>query len=176
MRLHIFSADKEDIRKGWIRVSEKTRGYIPSASYVRIKANGRTIYCQIRGTNKGEGLIEINEWYRSLLGWDNTPESADFEFKQVGLSGRLHALSMHPDDIVRIGTGLGLLSVGLGLLSVFFTTVSASISLFGGEDFEWGLAGLVVSLFMMFFVGYLIMAGVSIFARTPKVVKRKKVK
>ena len=106
LKSRISLANKDDEHKGWIRVSENLRKDIPSGAYVKIKAYKRKVYCQIKGTPKKEGRIEINEWYRNALGWTDPPKEIELTIKEVGLLGRLHAFSSHPDDIVRIGVGL----------------------------------------------------------------------
>ena len=117
----IFSADKDEMHDGWIRISEDLRGNINSGVYVQVKANNQTIYCQVRGTPKEFGIVRMNEWYRTLLGWpgDNPPtEEIEFTIQETGLRGKMKALTTHPSDITRVSFGLGLISISLGLLSV----------------------------------------------------------
>jgi len=168
----ISLANKDDEHKGWIRVSENLRKGIRNGAYVKIEAYKRKAYCQIRGTPKKEGRIEINEWYRNALGWTDPPEGIELIIKEVGLSGRLHAFSSHPDDIVRIGVGLGIISVGLGLLSVVMASLPPSIRLMASgnlSDSAWGMAGLILGLILTPLVVFLLCQGVSIFVqRLPK--------
>ena len=143
VKSQVFAANPSDVHKSWIRVSENLRGAIPSGAYVRVTANNRTVYCQILGTPGKTGRIEINEWYRNSLGWTDPPIEAELTIKEVGLLGRLRAWSWHPEDIVRVGVGLGLTSVGLGALGILLAFLPPSIRLMASStrsDSIWGLA------------------------------------
>ena len=120
MKVRVYIADPDDKHKGWIRVSQELdlRKGIPNGAYVKVSANNRKVYCQIRGTPEKAGRVEINEWYRNALGWTDTPnEEIELTVKKVGFR-RIVAFAQHPDDIVRVSIGLGMISVGLGILSI----------------------------------------------------------
>ncbi len=170
LKSQILLANKNDERKGWIRVSKNLRGIISDRAYVKVKVYKRKVYCQIRGTPKKEGRIEINEWYRNALGWTDPPKEAELSIEEVGFLGRLHAFSSHPDDIVRIGIALGTLSVGLGLLSVVMALLLPSIRLMAtsnSSDSVWGMAGLIMGLVLIPIVVFLLCQSISIFVRRP---------
>jgi len=138
----------EDQHKGWIRISEDIRGSIDSGSYVKLQGNNKTIYCQVRGTPRRRGTIQVNEYFRLKFGWENHPNQVEVILEKVGFWGKLKAISSHPDSIVRIGFGLGCISVGLGLLSMLFAGLSPSVRLIINPESPsifWGTAGLVVS-------------------------------
>jgi hypothetical protein len=170
LKSQIFVARKDDERKGWIRVSKNLRGIISDRAYVKVKVYKRKVYCQIRGTPNREGRIEINEWYRNALGWTDPPKEVELSIEEVGLLGRLHAFSSHPDDIVRVGIALGTLSVGLGLLSIIMALLPPGIRLMAtssSSDSAWGMAGLIIGLVLIPIVVFLLSQGISIFVRRP---------
>lgn len=141
-------ADKEDEHKGWIRISEELRGGIESGSYIRVKGNNKTIYCQVRGTPKESGKIKMNEYYRLKLGWQDLQDKVHITVEPANFWDKLRAISSHPDSIVRIGFGLGCISVGLGCISVLYVGLSPSLNLVLTNNFSfttWGIAGLLVS-------------------------------
>lgn len=172
LKSKVHEADPGDMYKGWIRVSEDLREDIPNRVYVRVIANNRKVYCQIRGTPGKAGLVEINEWYRNALGWTDPPNEAELTIEEVGLLGRISAWSSHPDDIVRVAIGLGMISVGLGLLSTlraYFPPIirlMTSNSLF---EFIGGIVLFVVGLFLILVTMFLLGRGFwTFFRKFPK--------
>ena len=154
MKMRIYEADLDDVHKGWIRVSQELdlRKGIANGAYVKVSANNRIVYCQIRGTPGKAGRVEINEWYRNTLGWTDLPnEEIELTVKKVGFR-RIVAFAQHPDDIVRVGIGLGMISVGLGILSIILA-ISVSIT---------GIASFVFSLVLGLFAAMLAGMGLGI--------------
>jgi len=119
MKVRVYKAGPDDVHKGWIRVSDELdlRKGIPNGAYVQLIANNRKVYCQIRGTPEKAGRIEMNEWYRNILGWRDPPTEAELTIKEVGFFARIRALADHPDDIVRVAIALAMISVSLSLIS-----------------------------------------------------------
>lgn len=162
MKVRIHKADRDDMHKGWIRISEELdlRNGIRNMAYVKVSANNRKVYCQIRGTPEKAGRVEINEWYRNAFGWTDPPdEEVELTLKKVGVIWKIAAFAQHPDDIVRIGIGLGIISVGLGLTGVILV-ISNIISIAGiVQDVFYSLAILVAIALVC--VGFLILLGKS---------------
>jgi hypothetical protein len=174
IKARISPSNHDDVHKGWIRISKDLRDEfgIQYMSYVRFHANHRRVYCQIRGTPGEHGRIEINEWYRKALGWDEFPsEEVEINIEQVSNLRRITALSYHPDDAVRIGIALGLISVGLGLLSIIVTIVAPAIRVIASGNLLQMIGGVVsllaamaLMLFMITFsLGQGVMAIVKLF-------------
>lgn len=163
IKSRIFEAKPDDKYKGWIRVSNDLRKDIPNRAYVKVIANNRRVYCQIRGTQRKAERVEMNEWYRNALGWTDPPkEEVELTIKEVGFFGRIGALAHHPDDIVRVGAALGMISVGLGLLSVILAiSITEIVSL---------VIGVVLVLVALFPVG---VGVVILLGRFPKPIKQK---
>jgi len=163
----VSEAIREDVHKGWIRVSEDLRGDIPNGAYVQVIANNNKVCCQVRGTPNEIGCVRIAEWYRNVLGWTEPPSSEiELEIKEVGLLGRINAWSLHPDDIVRVAIALGIISVGLGLLGVILAFLTAADVM--------GIVSLFVGLALIPIVTLLLFTGSWIFLRRlPRPVKRK---
>lgn len=148
VRAPLRFAPQEDQHKGWIRISEELRGGIDSGSYVKLHGNDKTVYCQVRGTPRKLGIIQMNEYYRLKFGWQNPRNQVEITVQRVGFWNKLRAISSHPDAVVRIGFGLGCISVGLGCLSVLFVGLSPSVVLIMNTSLSyssWGVAGLTVS-------------------------------
>ena len=160
MKVRIYKAGPDDVYKGWIRVSDELdlRKGIPNGAYVKVSANNRKVYCQIRGTPEEAGRVEMNEWYRNALGWTDPPnELVELTVKKVGLFGRIAAFAHHPDDIVRVGIGLGMISVGLGILSII---LAISVAITGIASFVLYLVLGLVAL-MLAGMGFVILLGKS---------------
>ena len=174
----VSPAEPDDVHKGWIRVSDDLRNGVPNGAYIKVIANNRKVYCQVRGTPGKARRVEINEWYRNIFGWTDPPnEVIEFTIKEVCSFGRIRAWSLHPDDIVRVGIGLGIISVGLGSLSMIMAILPPSIRLMaGGNLFDsiWGIVSLVVGLILIPLVIFLLSTGLWIFLRKfPKPIDRK---
>ena len=171
IRARISQARAEETHSGWIRVSKELRVTIPNGAYVKVSANARTVYCQIRGTPGVTGAVSINEWYRNALGWEDLPPSeTELRIRRVCLLGRIHAWSFHPDDMVRVGVAIGLISLGLGILSLVMAFLPPSIRVLssgGWWNSAWGLAGLVVGALLVLPIIWLMCEGLRIFVHQP---------
>ena len=65
----IVQAGTEDLYKPWVRVPKNKRKGIPNKKFVKVRANNKTVYCQIKGTpDEDSERIEMSEHYRELLG------------------------------------------------------------------------------------------------------------
>ena len=159
MKVRVYIADPDDKHKAWIRVSQELdlRKGIPNGAYVKVSANNRKVYCQIRGIPEKAGRVEINEWYRNALGWTDTPnEEIELTVKKVGFR-RIVAFAQHPDDIVRVSIRLGMISVGLGILSII---LAFSISVTGIASWVFYLV-LGPTALMLVVMGFYILLGKS---------------
>jgi hypothetical protein len=159
MKVRIYEAGRDEMHKGWIRISKELdlRKGIPNGAYVIVSANNRKVYCQIRGTLEKAGCVEMNEWYRNALGWTDTPnEEIELTVKKVGFR-RIVAFAQHPDDIVRVSIGLGMISVGLGILSII---LAFSISVTGIASWVFYLV-LGPTALMLVVMGFYILLGKS---------------
>lgn len=160
----LLLANVEDEHKGWIRISEELRGGIENESYIKVCGNGRTIFTQVRGTPRDTKIIiRMNEYYRNKLGWSKPPGTVRISIKKVRILGKMTAISSHPDSIVRIGFGLGCISVGLGFLGACYAGLSPSIRLVLSSDFSnraWGIAGSVVSFLFVCIAVFSIAKGI----------------
>ena len=162
-------ATPEDQHKGWIRVSEELRGGIESGAYVKIHSGGKTVYCQVRGTPRRSRIIQMNEYYRLKFGWQNPQDEIEISMERVGFWGKLRAIRSHPDTIVRVGFGLGCISVGLGSISVCFAGLSPSVQLIintNPSDTPWGIVGLIATgLFVLAGVAFVVTGITSILSK-----------
>lgn len=127
----IVQAKPEDLHEPWIRVSKtKRKGIINNKDFVKVRANNKTVYCQMRGTSKEDSEeIEMSEHYRELLGWEHVPiGNTKLEVTRINQTfGIWRIIYYHPDDFVRIGIGLGLASVliaSVSLLKFFLQPIS----------------------------------------------------
>jgi len=118
--LGVVLARDTEIHKGWVRLSEDSRGGIPSGRYVRLAHGGRKIHCQLRGQLEGtpeKDCVEMSEYYRDKLSLA-PGEVFGIEIEEVGQCGRLRALFNHPDDTVQVAMYLGAIGVGLGAIGL----------------------------------------------------------
>lgn len=132
--LRVYAAQREDMNEGWVWL--KKLG-LPQRSIVRIKntENGRTVCCEalqidenfLREYNQPprkeitdpDKSLVMNAWYRIRLGGLLTETDYRLEVSQANnLCGKLRASLRHPQIVVRLATGLGIISVALGLLGV----------------------------------------------------------
>jgi hypothetical protein len=110
---------------------------LPPRAVVRIKSQstGKSVHCEalqidenfiaeynnsprsfIRDSND---VIVLSQWYRARLGGIQPGEDHDLEVIHVGSAmGQLRACLGHPQQVVRLATWLGLLSVALGAVGV----------------------------------------------------------
>jgi len=123
----LVPASAADIDKGWIRISHDLRRGLPERCYVRVSVGKRKVLCQIRGTPGKQGVIKVDYHYRRMLSLSIRKKNATLRIKRVSFLGRLGALASHPDDVVRNGIALGLLSVGLGALAATVGTFGVSL-------------------------------------------------
>lgn len=119
-----------DEREGWIRISEDIRNNIPNASYVKVSNGNRTVYCLVRGTPKETGLIRMNEYYRELLGFSSPRASITITVQRVKFWRRIDAISLHPNSVVRMSFGFGLLGMGFGLIGISVPGLNSGVTLF----------------------------------------------
>jgi hypothetical protein len=157
-----ISLSKEnDVHKPWIRVSDDLRGGIHNGTYVQINANGKRAYCQIRGIQGAECRVEINEWYRNILGWSVLPDEVELTIKEANIIGKIRAWKSHPDDIVRIGIGLGAIGIALGLLSIALTLFPPSITALPTNNYLLGLIGTIVACIFALLTAFTLGVGIS---------------
>ena len=90
----IEQAKMEDLYKPLIRVPKnKRKGTLNNKDYVKVRANNKTVYCQIRGTPKEDAEeIEMSEHYRELLGWEYKPTgNVKLEITRINHTGTIQA-------------------------------------------------------------------------------------
>jgi len=154
----IVQAGTEDLYKPWVRVPKNKRKGIPNKEFVKVRANNKTVYCQIKGTpDEDSETIEMSEHYRELLGWEQIPKgNVKLEITRINpIWGIIRTYYYHPDDFVRFGgIGLGAASLSIALFSLFIS-IFKSI----GPTTFWPT--IIVSLIILFVVGLLIGATVS---------------
>ena len=125
----IKQAKPEDLHKPWIRVSKaKRKDIIDNKDFVRVSANKKTVCCQIRGTsNEYSEKIEMSEHYRELLGWKQIPkENVNLEITKINQTfGIWSVIYHHPDDFVRLGIGLGVVSIFVALISLLIAVLQS---------------------------------------------------
>lgn len=129
----MLQADKEEMHKGWVRISENERCGITNGSYVRLSYGEKSVFTQVRGTRPGEnGIVKMSEWYRDFLGLKYDPSrKVDLETTQSTVwkvFDRLRALLSHPDDVFRLSIGLAFISLALGLFGVGLAFLSINLS------------------------------------------------
>ena|GEM_PF-1759883 len=168
LKVRICKARPDEMHKGWIRISKSMREDIQNGSYVQIIAKGGKVYCQIRGEPKTAGWVEMNEWYRNLLGWTELPsEEVELTIKKVSPFShrRIDAWAAHPDDVVRVGIALGMISISLGLISAFVAVFPSVLRLIVSDSLfnsVMGIMGPVVLLVAAFVLPFVLAASVSI--------------
>ncbi len=152
----------EDLYKPLIRVSKnKRKGMLNNKDYVKVRANNKTVYCQIRGTPKEDTEeIEMSEHYRELLGWEYKPTgNVKLEITRINQTfGILRVLYYHPDDFVRFGIGLGVTSIFVALISLLISNLQ-----FIGPTTFWLV--IISGLIIAFVIGFLIMMAVSLLTK-----------
>ncbi len=125
----IKPAKTEDLNKPWIRISKtKRKDIIDNKDFVKVRANNKTAYCQIRGTSDEDSEeIEMSEHYRELLGWKQIPkENVNLEVTRINQTlGIWRVIYYHPDDFVRLGIGLFAVSVFLALISLLISILQS---------------------------------------------------
>lgn len=137
MKLKVFASLSEDINNGWVWVPES---FVSERAVVRIKnsSSGRVVFCEalqigdnyLKRYNANDRTYLINdqnesivmsEWYRKKLGIIETQTEIEFEIvKKDNFWSHLRASLHHPQIVVRLATGLAILSVVLGVIGVFF--------------------------------------------------------
>ena len=124
----IKEAGKEDLYKPWIRIAKNKRQWINNKEFVKVRANSKQIYCQVRGTvDEDTEKIEMSEHYRQLLGWEQKPTGSIrleiIRFNQ--LLGIIMTFFYHPDDLARFsGIGLGATSLTVALIGLLISILS----------------------------------------------------
>ena len=116
----------------------------PSRCVVKItdRLSGNSVYCEglqidnnfigrynggrrhkIEDEDVSTALV-VNEWYRRRLGDMETQQERDLEITISDCyRGRLLACMQHPQNIVRVATWLGIVSVALGIFGFLFGIV-----------------------------------------------------
>ncbi len=134
LKLKTYAALSEDINNGWVWLPESI---VTTRNTVKISnlATRKSVFCEAlpAGDNylkrhakqagykiedKSSAII-INEWYRTKLGIIKTQEIEHLEIVPCdNLCGQLRASLEHPQNIIRIASKLGILSVVLGILGI----------------------------------------------------------
>ena len=161
--IRIKQASERDILQGWIRVPEQLRGGIPNAAFVKLKVTHKTIYCQIRGTSSSEHAVFMNEHYRDLLGVKDDQEVNLTITQLKWIFGKIRALPMHPDHLVRFGFGFSFIGLIMGMIALMVALLPFAIKSLA-TSWSWaGYVTLITLLIVAFFIGYIIRAAVEMF-------------
>ena len=129
--VRVVPGRETEIHKGWVRLSEDSRGDIPSERYVRLAHGRDKIHCQLRGQlgdTPERDCVEMSEYYRGKLHL-TVGRRFDIEIEEVGLWGRIIAYCHHPDDTVRAALILGITAVILGIIAVILGGVGLILGL-----------------------------------------------
>lgn len=162
-RVRIEKSSEEDALEGWVRIPENIRGGIKNGCFVKIRANNRTIFCQVRGTPSTENVAFVNEHYRDLLGI-KAGQELDLDIApRRWFFGKVRALTMHPQHLVRFGFGFSLVAISLGLLSLIIALLPFAIRSLGGSWAWAGWVSIASTLAAAWFIGYFIKAAISTF-------------
>lgn len=160
----IRKAQREEALMGWIRIPRTIRGDIENRSFIKVQPNSETIFCQLRGTTEGGNFVEISEHYRDLFGVQAGQE-IDLRITEIGwIFGKLRALAMHPDPVVRFAVAISLTSVTLGILGFLIAILPASINALTSAWAWAGWASLGIIVLLSLVVGCAIGMVTSIFA------------
>lgn len=162
-KVHIKQARNQDVLQGWVRIPESIRGGIPNGSFVKIRTNDKAIFCQVRGTSSKKHIAEINEHYRDLLGIKMGQELDLDITPQKWFFGKVRALPMHPQHLVRFGFGFSLIGVAMGMLALIIALLPFAIGSLG-KPWAWaGYVSIVFLLVLAFFVGFFVNAAIATF-------------
>ena len=147
MLYRIFKALHEETDKGWVWLSSpktNTRRII----WIYNPAKRRCVYCEYRYIDDNfvsiynkkkhtrninpelrDRALVISKWYRDALKLKDD-EDTDVELSVNSSKlwgwGILRAGCQHPEAIVRVATGLGVISCWLGITSVLFASIGAN--------------------------------------------------
>jgi len=161
--IEIRQCSAEEFLQGWVRIPEEFRGNIPSPSFARIKVNCKTIFCQIRGSDKHEKCVEMSEYYRMRLGLE-VGQKVDMTITRMDwIGGKFRAIAMHPNHLVRFGFGFSCAGLTLGLMGFIAVMLKATLSTIQST---WAWASwvtIVTTLLAAFLVGWLIGMTTTIF-------------
>ena len=153
----IVQAKPADLYKPWIRVAKNKREDIANKEFVKVRANNKTVYCQLRGTsNEDSEKIEMSEHYRELLGWKNKPTgNVKLDITRINqFWGILRTLYYHPDDFGRF-------AIGLGATSLFIALISLLISILQSISPTTFWLTIIFGLTIAFVIGFLISMAIS---------------
>jgi len=163
--IEIRRCSAEDFLQGWVRIPKEVRGRgnIPNRSFARIKVNGKTIFCQIRGSDKHENCVEMGDHYRTLL--DLEPgQKVDMTITRLDwVGGKLRTIAMHPNHMMRFGFGFSCAGLTIALIGLITFLLEAALS---SMQSAWAWAGWVtigVTVALTFLVGWLIAMTITIF-------------
>jgi hypothetical protein len=135
VRLRVEQADRDDVYRDIVRISERWRGgdngrTLPEGSVCKITVAGaRKGYAIVRGLrDRQDRVIRVDERLRNLLGI-KVGEEVELTLEEVGLVGQfLWALSAS-DVAYRVMARLAVLSVFLGVLGVALGVVGLVLGL-----------------------------------------------
>jgi len=145
----------EEFLQGWVRIPEEFRGGIDSPSFAKIKVNGKTIFCQIRGSDKHENCVEMSEYYRMRLRLE-VGQKVDMTITRLDwIGGKFRAIAMHPDHMVRFGFGFSSAGLTLGLMGFIPVMLKAALSTIQSTWAWTGWVTLGTTVLAAFLVGWL---------------------
>lgn len=121
MELMVISIRKDEIRRGWVRINQKTRNYIKSGSLIEIKCDKNSVKRIVIGFID-ENCIVMDEPTREELGMIETNRTYNFEIKELkgimGFWGSLTFYWNHPDFPMQFSTKIAVISFALGIISL----------------------------------------------------------
>lgn len=139
---------KEDILMGWVvihRIHTSKLG-LKHLKHVKVKniKNNKTITCrifgpgtmgryyEIYGSETVKKSIFLDAYYRERLGVraeDISKNPIEFKITPIKIFGSLRASLKHPNDGVKAGARLGILSIFLAILSIILGVLSLIFAL-----------------------------------------------
>jgi len=132
-KLEVHQLEKEETRRGWVRIERKTRKDIDSGSLIVIKRNKGKTRRNVLGVSEGyvgqddvTGKIFMDEVTRHELGLSSNSiqkSSCDLEINRPNFFGKWfwHAFIFywsHPDFPVNFASKIAIISMGIGLIAL----------------------------------------------------------
>jgi len=139
LKLKIHQIEKEETRRGWVRIEENTRGDIDSGTLILLQSNNTQIVRNVLGVPIGylgvqdpSGKIFMDEIARKELGFvGNNYRNNPQDFKITALDSTIkwlrHAPNFywnHPDFPTNFASKIAIISLLMGLFSLLLGLVS----------------------------------------------------
>jgi len=142
--MKLFAALHDDTHQGWVWLQDSR---LPARSIVRITnpSNKKSVYCEALqiddnfliaynqsprvSITEPQSSLVIGSWYRAALGGLSTQQEVPLTVRPCNsLWGRFLACVHHPQAVVRVAAGLGLISLLLGFFGIVLGVLSLLLS------------------------------------------------